>query len=114
MFKRLNIIKDNMITLTRYELDSFPIIKMFYQTEVKDDWESYFTKGWHLLLEDCDKENDFEWVEEVMDEFVEEFFVWHSRKVAFPMKNWWNFYQNKYLKKKYYFEEEDLSQVYQE
>lgn len=112
MFKRLIIIKDNMINIIDYDLDMFDVIKMFYQNEVSDDWEYYYNKGYHLLLEECDRENDFEWCLEVLDETVEEFFIWHARKVAYPMDNWWKWFDNKYLKRKWYLEGEDLSQVY--
>ena len=93
MFKDLIIINNRMITITTERFETFDIMQKIFGIKLREEWRPFWQKGWHINLERCDKENDFEWCLEHMQE-AEDFFLWHSLMVDFPMENWKAFHED--------------------
>ncbi len=83
-----------MIKTTAEGFQTFDIIQQVLGIRLREEWRPFWEKGWHINLEICDQENDFEWVEENIE--AEDFFLWHSMMVDFPMENW-KAWHNNYL-----------------
>lgn len=84
-----------MIKTTTDRFNTFDLIQQLFNINLKPEWRRFWEQGWHINLERCDKADDFEWVEEHIEE-AEEFFLWHSLMVEFPMENW-KAWHNNYL-----------------
>jgi len=75
-----------MITPFTDHFETFDLINMLSGNQMREEWRPFWEKGWHINLERCEVDNDFEWVEENLE--AEEFFIWWAKKVIFPMDNW--------------------------
>ena len=75
-----------MIIPTTDRFDNFDLIQNLVDIKPKEEWRTYYEKGWHINLEMCDNNNDFEWLEQNIH--AKDFFIWHSCMVIFPMENW--------------------------
>lgn len=75
-----------MIKPTTERFDTFDLIQQLLGIKLREEWRPFWEKGFHINLERCDRVDDFEWVEENLE--AEDFFLWHSMMVSFPMTNW--------------------------
>jgi len=89
MLNELIIIKNKMSSIYDLLIEHFGF---------KEEWRTFYDNDYHLKLERADADNDFIWVESVINE-AEDYFIAHARSVIFPMNNWWEWYNNNALYK---------------
>ena len=81
--------------------DTLPLIKTmagkFWGREYHGEdhiaeWDIYYTKGFHMKLEEADLKDEWDWVKEHIGD-AEYFFLFHVRMTScFEWTNWTNWY----------------------